>query len=142
MIHTHTSGAAVVMAFASPNVAKAPSRTVLVTGGAGYIGSHTCLELLEAEPDTTKVVVVDTLDNSSEESLSRVRALTNCAKGRLHFRNVDVRDKTGLCKGKFVLCDFKQTRKGRTRADVKVISLTLRFFAESPYYTMFSIRSP
>jgi len=89
-----------VIAFAAPN----PIRTVLVTGGAGYIGSHTCLELLDAEPDTTRVVVVDTLDNSSEESLNRVRALTNCAKGRLQFRNVDIRDNKGLIK---VLDEFE-----------------------------------
>ena len=42
---------------------------ILVTGGAGYIGSHTTLELLKAGHD---VVVVDNLCNSSEESLKRV----------------------------------------------------------------------
>jgi UDP-glucose 4-epimerase len=47
-------------------------QTILVTGGAGYIGSHTCLELLNAG---YAVVVVDNLDNSSEESLRRVREL-------------------------------------------------------------------
>lgn len=52
-------------------------RTVLVTGGAGYIGSHTCLELLLT--NQYKVVVVDNLDNSSEESLRRVRALVESA---------------------------------------------------------------
>lgn len=46
---------------------------VLVTGGAGYIGSHTGVELLEAGWD---VVVVDNLDNSSEESLRRVEQIT------------------------------------------------------------------
>ena len=44
---------------------------ILVTGGAGYIGSHTCVELLDAGYD---VVVLDNLSNSSEKSL--VRALT------------------------------------------------------------------
>jgi UDP-glucose 4-epimerase len=47
--------------------------TILVTGGAGYIGSHTCVELLDAG---YQVVVVDNLSNSSAESLSRVRELT------------------------------------------------------------------
>ena len=42
---------------------------ILVTGGAGYIGSHTCVELLNAGYD---VVVVDNLYNSSEEALKRV----------------------------------------------------------------------
>jgi FlaA1/EpsC-like NDP-sugar epimerase len=73
-------------------------RTVLVTGGAGYIGSHTCLELLNL-PEYN-VVVVDNLDNSSEESLKRVKELTGCDPKRLQFRNCDVRDKEGLRKGK------------------------------------------
>ena len=47
--------------------------SVLVTGGAGFIGSHTCVELLNAGYD---VVVVDNLCNSSEESLNRVKQIT------------------------------------------------------------------
>lgn len=47
--------------------------TILVTGGAGYIGSHACLELLRAG---YKVVVVDNLSNSKEESLTRVRRIS------------------------------------------------------------------
>ena len=46
---------------------------ILVAGGAGYIGSHTCLVLLEAGHD---VIVADNLCNSKEESLRRVEALT------------------------------------------------------------------
>lgn len=46
---------------------------ILVTGGAGYIGSHTCVELLNAGYD---VVVIDNLSNSSEESLKRVMSIT------------------------------------------------------------------
>ena len=42
---------------------------ILVTGGAGYIGSHTCVELLNKGMD---VVVIDNLDNSNAESLNRV----------------------------------------------------------------------
>lgn len=47
---------------------------ILVTGGAGYIGSHTVLLLLEAGFD---VVVLDNFSNSSVESLKRVEALTS-----------------------------------------------------------------
>ncbi|HIS68675.1 MAG TPA: UDP-glucose 4-epimerase GalE [Candidatus Gallacutalibacter stercoravium] len=47
--------------------------SILVTGGAGYIGSHTCVELLTAGYD---VVVLDNLCNSCEESLQRVREIT------------------------------------------------------------------
>ncbi|MEM5545535.1 UDP-glucose 4-epimerase GalE [Pseudoalteromonas fuliginea] len=47
--------------------------TILVTGGAGYIGSHTVLELLQQGND---VVVIDNLSNSSQESLARVKKIT------------------------------------------------------------------
>ena len=47
--------------------------TILVTGGAGFIGSHTCVELLNSGYD---VVVLDNLSNSSEESLRRVQKIT------------------------------------------------------------------
>ena len=46
---------------------------ILVTGGAGYIGSHTCIELLNENYD---VVVLDNFSNSSEESLSRIQEIT------------------------------------------------------------------
>ncbi|CAG0901144.1 unnamed protein product [Cyprideis torosa] len=59
---------------------------ILVTGGAGYIGSHTCLELLQ---DGHRVVVVDNLVNSSEISLERVRELSGC---ELAFEQVDLLD--------------------------------------------------
>ena len=45
---------------------------ILVTGGAGYIGSHTCLELLRAGHE---VVVIDNLSNSKAEALRRVQEL-------------------------------------------------------------------
>mmetsp|Transcript_48698 Transcript_48698/g.117803 ORF Transcript_48698/g.117803 Transcript_48698/m.117803 type:complete len:446 (-) Transcript_48698:102-1439(-) len=85
-----------IFALATPSPHQGGPRTVLVTGGAGYIGSHTCLELLEVPNKLYNVVVVDNLDNSSEESLRRVQQLTNCDPSRLHFRNVDIRDKVGL----------------------------------------------
>ena len=49
---------------------------ILVTGGAGYIGSHTVLELLQQGSD---VIVIDNLSNSSEESLERVKKITGKA---------------------------------------------------------------
>ena len=63
---------------------------ILVTGGAGYIGSHTTLELLRAGHD---VVVVDNLSNSHEEALRRVGAL---AGRRPTFHRVDLLDKAAL----------------------------------------------
>ncbi|MCK4640291.1 MAG: UDP-glucose 4-epimerase GalE [Candidatus Marinimicrobia bacterium] len=65
---------------------------ILVTGGAGYIGSHTCLELLRSGFD---VVVVDNLSNSSEESLRRVQEITGKT---LEFHKVDLLNKTHLVK--------------------------------------------
>lgn len=59
---------------------------ILVTGGAGYIGSHTCVELLQAHHD---VVVLDNLSNSSREALVRVEAL---AGKSLEFVEGDIRD--------------------------------------------------
>ena len=59
---------------------------VLVTGGAGYIGSHTCLELLRSGHD---VAVIDNLDNGNEEALARVQRLSNRT---LEFSKCDVRD--------------------------------------------------
>ena len=63
---------------------------ILVTGGAGYIGSHTCIELLEAGHE---IVVIDNLDNSSEEALTRVQEIT----GRdLAFHRLDLVHRTAL----------------------------------------------
>jgi len=63
---------------------------ILVTGGAGYIGSHTCIELLAANHE---VVVVDNLSNSSEESLRRVEKIAN---KKVTFINADIRDESAL----------------------------------------------
>jgi len=63
---------------------------ILVTGGAGYIGSHTTLQLLEVGHD---VVVIDNLCNSSEESLSRVAELTGKTA---EFHKVDLLDADGV----------------------------------------------
>jgi UDP-glucose 4-epimerase len=66
--------------------------SILVTGGAGYIGSHTCIEMQNAGYD---VIVIDNLDNSSEESLQRVEKITGKA---VKFYKEDVRDKDALRK--------------------------------------------
>ena len=73
-------------------------RTILVTGGAGYIGSHTCLALLESG---CQVVVVDNLCNSRSDSLSRVEELTGKA---IQFHLGDLRD------GPFLKHLFEQER--------------------------------
>lgn len=66
-------------------------KRILVTGGAGFIGSHTIIELQQAGYE---VVVVDNLDNSSETSLRRVQDIT---QKPVAFYKVDIRDRQGLC---------------------------------------------
>ena len=63
---------------------------ILVTGGAGYIGSHTCVELLNANYD---VIVLDNLSNSSEEALTRVMQITGKT---LEFYKVDLLNKPDI----------------------------------------------
>jgi hypothetical protein len=62
--------------------------TVLVTGGAGFIGSHTTLQLLQ---EGYRVVVIDSLDNSSEESVKRVADLAGKNGHNLYFFQVSTR---------------------------------------------------
>ena len=65
-------------------------KTVLVTGGCGYIGSHTAVSLLENDYD---VVVIDNLSNSSESVLKRISEITNKS---LDFVNCDITDSNSL----------------------------------------------
>lgn len=63
---------------------------ILVTGGAGYIGSHTCVELLE---NGYEVIVVDNLYNASEKSLDRIREITG---KDLTFYEADIQDAAAM----------------------------------------------
>lgn len=65
-------------------------RRILITGGAGYIGSHTCVELLNAGYD---LLVIDNLINSKQEALRRVEKITDQT---IAFRQIDIRDKPSL----------------------------------------------
>lgn len=79
------------------------TKTILVTGGAGFIGSHTCVELLTAGYN---VVVVDDLSNSSEKAIERVRAIVaeEAAQGKapahaadnISFHEVNILDRDAL----------------------------------------------
>ena len=63
---------------------------ILVTGGAGYIGSHTCVELLNSGYDVT---VIDNLCNSSVLALARLERITG---KKVEFHQVDMRDQAGM----------------------------------------------
>ena len=63
---------------------------ILVTGGAGYIGSHTCVEMINSGYE---VVVIDNLDNSSKTAIDRIEKITGKT---LKFYENDVRDKAAL----------------------------------------------
>lgn len=65
---------------------------ILVTGGTGYIGSHTCVELLNAGYE---VVIVDNLSNSSAIALDRIVQITG---SKFEFYQMDIRDRAGLRK--------------------------------------------
>ena len=67
--------------------------TVLVTGGAGFIGSHTCIELLE---QGYNVVIVDDLSNSSSIAVDRIRELSDADKKQLVFYECSILDREGL----------------------------------------------
>ena len=71
--------------------------TILITGGAGFIGSHTCLELLKLG---FKVCIVDSLINSSEETIIQIRKIQDLYKiynkGILFFRRGDLKNKKFL----------------------------------------------
>ncbi|MBE6883536.1 MAG: UDP-glucose 4-epimerase GalE [Ruminococcaceae bacterium] len=64
--------------------------SILVTGGAGYIGSHTCVELLEAGKD---IVIVDNFVNSKPEALERIKAIT---KKDFKFYEADLIDREAI----------------------------------------------
>ena len=78
-------------------------KTILVTGGAGFIGSHTCVELLQA---SYHVVVVDDLSNSSVKALDRVRTIVRDAEAagaapagaadNMSFHEVNILDREAL----------------------------------------------
>lgn len=63
---------------------------ILVTGGAGYIGSHTCVALLEAGH---RVIVADNLCNSKAETIDRIEQITN---EKVTFYQIDVTDEKAV----------------------------------------------
>ena len=69
------------------------SQTILVTGGAGFIGSHTCVELLE---QGYNVVIYDDLSNSSIVAVDRIRELTGASEETCAFVQASILDREAL----------------------------------------------
>ena len=84
-------------------------KSILVTGGAGYIGSHTCIELIRKGFD---VCIVDSLINSSEEVITQIKKIIKIEDhknlNKLFFRKGDLRDKKFLSE---VFQEFKNKNK-------------------------------
>lgn len=79
---------------ANKSLAKSPTElTILVTGGAGFIGSHTCVELLAKG---FNVVIVDDLSNSSEVAVERVRKIAGVGADRCAFHEANVLDRDAM----------------------------------------------
>jgi len=93
---------------------------VLVTGGAGYIGTHTIVCLIEAGYDVT---VVDNLVNANEESLRRVVEITGCDRSRIRFYNVDMCDEAAL---EYVFQDSRQFASCIHFAGLKAVGESVR----------------
>lgn len=89
---------------------------ILVTGGAGYIGSHTCVELIE---NGFEVIVVDNLSNSSFEALKRVEEITG---KRVEFHQADLRDKTALSKIFNAHAEKALSKREYTRGEHDIVS--------------------
>ncbi len=76
------------------SLAKSPhNTTVLLTGGAGFIGSHTCVELLNSG---YRVVIVDDLSNSCKTAVDRIRTITQVNDDRLVFYRASILDREAL----------------------------------------------
>lgn len=86
--------------YKSRMVENTPQKTLLVTGGTGYIGSHTMVELLESQKcGFTKIVIVDNLENSSLKVLDKIGEITKTKyQEDFFFEECDLRDKEKLTK--------------------------------------------
>ena len=84
-------------------------KNILITGGCGFIGSHTCIQLLK---DGNNVCVIDSLINSSEKTILKINKILKLSnyenKGNLIFKKGDLKDKDFL---KNVFNDFTETNK-------------------------------
>ncbi len=93
LLFSYTTMAAVGGGTQYMHTSRNEKNRILVTGGAGYIGSHTIICLLEQGYEVT---VIDNLVNSNEESLKRVLEITGCDSNKLQFYNVDLCDISAL----------------------------------------------
>ena len=101
-------------------------KTILVTGGAGFIGSHTALQLLKSG---LNVCICDSLVNSSEKTIFQIKKVLemdkNIKKGELFFREGDLRDK------KYLFDIFKEFNDNNQRIDAVIHFAGLKSVEES-----------
>ena len=99
--------------------------TILVTGGAGFIGSHTCLSLLEKG---YKLIVIDSLVNSSLHAIKRIKSIVsnyNYVDDNLIFKNGDIRDEN------FLISLFQNSIDLRNKIDAVIHFAGLKAVGES-----------
>ena len=99
---------------------------VLVTGGAGYIGSHTCVELLAAGHD---VVVVDDLSNASPAVLERIERITG---RRVEFVQARVQDEAQVRRRAFAPASMPSSISPALKAVGESVEQPLRYYDEQP----------
>ncbi len=101
-------------------------KTILVTGGAGFIGSHTCVELLSKG---LEICIIDSLINSSEKTISSIREIIKKespeSKCKLFFRKGDLKDK------KFLLEVFNEFNNNKKKFDAVIHFAGLKSVEES-----------
>ena len=101
-------------------------QTILVTGGAGFIGSHTCVEFLSKG---FEICIIDSLINSSEKTISGIREIikkeSSESKCKLFFRKGDLKDK------KFLLEVFNEFNNKEKKFDAVIHFAGLKSVEES-----------
>ena len=101
-------------------------KTILATGGMGFIGSHTCVSLIE---NNFNVYVIDSLKNSSIDNLSAIKKVCskyhNSSKGKITFYKGDIRDK------KFLMDTFKMAQIGGNPIEAVIHFAGLKSVKES-----------
>ena len=103
-------------------------KKVLITGGLGFIGSHTCVALLENDYE---LVIVDNLSNSNKNVIEKIKLIVGeSRKKRIKFFEGDIRNIS------FIENIFKQSIKNQAQISAVIHFAGLKSVAESVYYPL------